>query len=156
MTYGLETQEGAEMIEKILSANLENQVKTIRTNHLCLLSKVILWTGVSQLESFGEHGAIIKEVALYFKDTDKNVDVVKGGEWLSFFAKIIINSNISLPGFGLKLKDKRGNGVFTVNNYLYKRALPELKANQEIIVKPIFDPSVGRRKIFVDHRYFRW
>ena len=87
----------------------------------------------------GSQGFLGKRILeLYFKDTDKNVDVVKGGEWLSFFAKIIINSNISLPGFGLKLKDKRGNGVFTVNNYLYKRALPELKANQEIIVKTDF------------------
>ncbi|HOF90486.1 MAG: ABC transporter ATP-binding protein [Tenuifilaceae bacterium] len=139
MTYGLETQEGAENDrEDTVSQSGKSSENNSNESSVPLEQSNIKWTGVSQLESFGEHGAIIKEVALYFKDTDKNVDVVKGGEWLSFFAKIIINSNISLPGFGLKLKDKRGNGVFTVNNYLYKRALPELKANQEIIVKTDF------------------
>ncbi|HPI71459.1 MAG TPA: ABC transporter ATP-binding protein, partial [Tenuifilaceae bacterium] len=96
MTYGLETQEGAENDrEDTVSQSGKSSENNSNESSVPLEQSNIKWTGVSQLESFGEHGAIIKEVALYFKDTDKNVDVVKGGEWLSFFAKIIINSNIS-------------------------------------------------------------
>ncbi len=132
MTYGLETSVKK---SKAVEAQKETNPNSKKAD---IAAQKIHWTDVSKLESFGDYGALIEAVSLYFRDTGERVDVIKGGEWLSLYAKIRISDNIVSPGFGIKLKDKRGNGVFTANNYLYNKELPSLKSEQTIIIRTDF------------------
>jgi ABC-type polysaccharide/polyol phosphate transport system ATPase subunit len=134
MTYGLETQakkvEPAKQIVSLSSgSDNSQQEKTLE-----LSIKDIKWTDVSKLESFGEYGAIIEKVALYFKGTDKRVDTIRGGEWLSLYVMVRVGENIDSPGMGIRLKDKRGNAIFTVNNYLYNKPLRSFNAGEAIVI----------------------
>ncbi len=138
MTYGLETQtkrvqpnnKGSEPISVDDIQKQETPKK--------LLVKDIKWIDVTNLESFGEYGAIIEGVALYFMNSDKKVDTLMGGEWLSLYAKIKVVDFIEHPGFGIRLMDKRGNGIFTVNNYLYNQPIPSFNAGEFVVIRTDF------------------
>jgi len=77
-------------------------------------------------------------VALYFMNSDKKVDTLMGGEWLSLYAKIKVVDFIEHPGFGIRLMDKRGNGIFTVNNYLYNQPIPSFNAGEFVVIRTDF------------------
>jgi ABC-type polysaccharide/polyol phosphate transport system ATPase subunit len=138
MTYGLETQikklQPAKQVEpNSIESNSQNQGKSKE-----LLVKNIKWTDSTKLESFGEYGAIIEKVALYIRDTNERVDTVKGGEWLSFYARIKVVEAIERPGFGIRLMDKRGNGIFTVNNYLYNQPIRSFNPGELVVIRTDF------------------
>ncbi|HPW65743.1 MAG TPA: ABC transporter ATP-binding protein [Salinivirgaceae bacterium] len=132
MTYGLETKSK----QTKSKPKLAPKQKTTENNKL--LPDNIKWAETEKLESFGEYGAVITGVAMYFKDTDQIADIVQGGEWVTVFAKLTINENIVSPGLGLKVNDKLGKGVFTVNNYLYNSELPSFESKSEVVIKTDF------------------
>ena len=88
MTYGLETKSK----QTKSKPKLAPKQKTTENNKL--LPDNIKWAETEKLESFGEYGAVITGVAMYFKDTDQIADIVQGGEWVTVFAKLTINENI--------------------------------------------------------------
>lgn len=139
MTYGLETVKPMNTKIAVDEADNKNDgaVRKERKRKT-LLPKGIKWTDVSKLESFGKYGAVIEKVALYFRDTGKRAESLRGGEWLSLFTMIKASENLISPGLGIKFKDRRGNGIFTVNNYLYGKALDEIRAGDEIIIRTDF------------------
>ena len=139
MTYGMETKKPAKRLaeENKLDKHLEDtDNKAEKKNELSLEN--IKWINTSEFESFGEYGGIIEKVALYFRDTNKKVDTVKGGEWLSFYTKVKICENVISPGLGIKFKDKMGNGVFTVNNYIYEKTLDALTPGENVVIRTDF------------------
>lgn len=134
MTYGLET------VDKTKSSNRFKTEKTKKPDGLkengknTLTKNTIEWTDVSKLDSFGEYGARIEAIAVYFRDSNKRVDVLKGGEWVNVYAKIRVYDRLSSPGLGLLFKDRYGNGVFTVNNYQFEKPLREFNAGDTLII----------------------
>ncbi len=130
MTYGMETLPKKEIKPKSVEQADEKQKKP--------LAKDLRWIDVSTLESFGEYGARIEKIALYHKETNQPVDILKGGEWLSMYAQISASKNIQSPGLGIRFKDKRGNGIFTVNNYLYDKLLKPIGAGETITIRTDF------------------
>ncbi len=139
MTYGLETDKP---IKKQASGNIASESDQLASEDDSkqkeLLPGDIKWTDVSKFESFGEYGAVIEKVALYFRDTGERVDVLRGGEWISLYALIKATENIFSPGLGIKFKDGRGNGIFTVNNYLYEQKMDQITPGDEIIIRTDF------------------
>ncbi|MDD2564682.1 MAG: Wzt carbohydrate-binding domain-containing protein, partial [Salinivirgaceae bacterium] len=65
----------------------------------------------------------------------RSVDVVEGGEWLTLYAQISVKDNLVSPGLGIQIKEKRGNSLFTVNNYLYNKELSSLKGGDTVIIQ---------------------
>lgn len=136
MTYGLETDKP---IKKQASGNIASESDQLASEDDSkqkeLLPGDIKWTDVSKFESFGEYGAVIEKVALYFRDTGEQVDVLRGGEWLSLYTKIQVNTTIEKPGLGLLVKDLNGNSLFTVNNYLHQTPLRKLEVGENIVIR---------------------
>lgn len=139
MTYGLETDKPN---KKQVSESASNEDEKKPTGDDCKQKKLlpgdIKWVDVSKHESFGEYGAVIEKVALYFRDTETRVVSLKGGEWLSLYARINTNKLIERPGLGIRFKDKRGNGIFTVNNYLYNISLRSICKGETFIIQTDF------------------
>lgn len=133
MTYGMETKQYGEGAKK--GQDIDNKTKNKANPKE---TTKIKWIDVSKCDSFGDYGALIKQVAICFKDTYQDALTVEGGEWLSLYTKIHAADNIVSPGIGIKLKDKRGNGIFTVNNYLYNKTIRAIKNNEELIVRTDF------------------
>lgn len=134
MNYGLETNNLEK--NKLVSSNTQiDGAKTKESSIKDLKFQEIKWTDVSKLESFGKFGAFIEKIAVYHKDSNKLVDVLKGGEWLSIFTQIKINSKILKPGLGIRFKDRLGNGVFTVNNYQFEMPLRELNVGELVVIQ---------------------
>ncbi|MDY0279815.1 MAG: ABC transporter ATP-binding protein [Salinivirgaceae bacterium] len=132
MTYGLETKPKNKEVAKAKEPDI---VLKSKSNAAKIALNDIKWSDVGNLESFGEYGAVIEKVALYFKDSDKRVDVVEGGEWLTLYAQISVKDNLVSPGLGIQIKEKRGNSLFTVNNYLYNKELSSLKGGDTVIIQ---------------------
>lgn len=138
MTYGLETKhKKKELNELDMDIDPTKNLEKSKDGNTFDIQK-ITWTDVSNLESFGEYGAVIHEVALYYKDSDQKVTSIKGGEWLSLFAKIKVNEGLASPGLGIKINNKRGNSIFTVNNYLYNHSLRPLKEGEIVVIRTDF------------------
>lgn len=130
MTYGMETMQKREIKQKA-GEQTDQKTKT-------LPDKDLKWIDVSQLDSFGEYGARIEKIALYHKNTTQPVDVLRGGEWLSMYAQVTTTIHIQNPGLGIRFKDKRGNGIFSINNYLYDKALKPISAGKTITIRTDF------------------
>ncbi len=134
MSYGLETDDlppSHDSKSKETTSNVEKDEKQLSI-------KDIRWKNVLKLESFGEYGGIIEKVALYFRDTNKKVDTLKGGEWLSLYAKIKAKKAFESPGLGIRVLDRLGNAVFTVNNYIYNKPIGNIKAGESLIIRTDF------------------
>lgn len=146
MSYGLEsaslTQAMSDDEDEILTRKNE---KTETKQQLQEID--IKWINVSKYESFGEYGGVIEKIALYNRDTGEKVDVLKGGEWLSLYTKIIAKQDFLSPGLGIRILDKLGNAVFTVNNYLYNMPLGTFSSGESLIIRTDFKfPLLKRGK----------
>jgi len=120
MAYGLETKQG-------------NKDKSLIKRQLCYDN--IEWDDISQCDSFGEGGAKITHTALYKEGSNEKVTILEGGEKLKLFIKIDTKEDIYSPGIGVQLKDKLGNIIFTLNNYVYDIKLDILSRNTQHIIK---------------------
>ncbi|MEO5360385.1 MAG: ABC transporter ATP-binding protein [Nitrospirota bacterium] len=80
---------------------------------------VIEWEDVRGYASFGEGGAEILRVVMLSCETNRRLNVLKGGERVKFIVEAVINSDIVSPGCGITLKDNYGTYMFTINNYIY-------------------------------------
>lgn len=98
----------------------------------------IKWASTQGLDCFGQRGATITHVALCFKESGLPAAAARGGEWLSLYTKIEAGQRLQRPGIGIKMKDPKGNGVFTVNNYLYDKPLPAIEAGSRTVVRTDF------------------
>jgi len=119
MAYGLETKRG-------------DTKKPVKKQ---LFNDDIEWDDVSKCDSFGEGGAKITHTALYKTDSNEKVTILDGGEKLRFFIKIDVKEDIYSPGIGLQLKDKLGNIIFTLNNYVYDIKLDMLSKDTQHIIQ---------------------
>ena len=88
------------------------------------------WIDVSQKESFGENGALITHIAFEAKETKDSGLILLGGEDVSLFLKIKTIEKIYDTGIGLVLKDKLGNQIVGINNYIYDIGLDALERNE--------------------------
>lgn len=70
------------------------------------------------LESFGDGGARITMVSLHKKDGSVG-GVYKNGEWIRLEATVESYVDITSPGIGVLFKDRVGNQVFGIGNYIY-------------------------------------
>lgn len=132
MTYGLETQKPA--------LSKANQQKSSHNEKKpgALTTQGLKWLDTKKFDAFGQYGATIEKIALHLKETGEKVVSLKGGEWLSLYTQIKVKEMINSPGLGLKLNDKRGNGIFTVNNYLYQKPLRPLEAGEVMVIRTDF------------------
>ena len=135
MSYGLGTN-AQENDTKHTESNVKD--KSGKKDAEELQIKDIRWKDVSKLESFGEYGGIIEKAALYLKDSKKKVDTLTGGEWVSLYVKVKIKEQLDRPGLGIRVLDRLGNAVFTVNNYLYNKSFGVFKPNEQIIIRTDF------------------
>lgn len=139
MTYGLETQsEKSDNPKVAIVESGESVSKGPEKVSVQLEVSKIKWIDVTKLESFGEHGAIIKEVALYFKDTGKVVDTLRGGEWLSLYVRVSMKKEIESLAIGVIVKNKLGSGIFNMNNFMYNLKLRTFKEGEAVVFRKDF------------------
>lgn len=137
MTYGLETTgkqtatpEKANIMEKASDREIKNESGPAAWQ--------IKWSNMAGHDSFGEYGAVIEKLALHERDSRQRVEWLMGGEWLSLYLSVKASKSIIRPGIGIRFKDKRGNGVFTVNNYIYDKALRSFQPGETIVIRTDF------------------
>ncbi len=135
MTYGMETGIRRGKTPDLASGSDEKKQTDIITKPEPLSLNTIKWVNVDHCESFGEYGGVIEKVALYFRDTNKPVDTLKGGEWLSLYTKVKVSNRIQTPGLGILVKDLHGNSLFTVNNYLHQKPIRTLQAGENAVIR---------------------
>jgi ABC-type polysaccharide/polyol phosphate transport system ATPase subunit len=98
----------------------------------------IEWNNLEGCSFFGEGGAEIKRVALYLNKSQKNVNILQGGEDVVFALDIKINSDIYFPIIGFSVKDEYGNNILGINTYIYKIEVRPLFKGERIVVEFIF------------------
>ena len=137
MTYGLETTRKQPATSE---KSLDPEKPGASASQKEVITKIgqIRWSSTTGLDSFGEFGAMIDKLALYERDSGKRVDILRGGEWLSLYTRVKAKQTLHKPGIGLRFKDKRGNGVFTVNNYLYDQSLRPFEPGETIVIRTDF------------------
>jgi ABC-type polysaccharide/polyol phosphate transport system ATPase subunit len=97
----------------------------------------ILFDQVASCDAFGEKGAEITGFALYGANGEKNPNV-RTGDLITAFIKVESKEEILSPGIGILFKDGKGNGVFSINNYVYQVNFNDISANQRLIFKISF------------------
>ena len=122
MAYGLETE------TKEAEINIMDKVEDDN----------IIWSDVSQCDSFGAMGARITHTSIKNLSTQAQVSILRGGERISFYIKIKTNEEILYPGIGLILKDRLGNIIFNINNYIYNFKIDKLERNNDYILNIVF------------------
>ncbi|HOU62398.1 MAG TPA: ABC transporter ATP-binding protein [Tenuifilaceae bacterium] len=139
MTYGLETQsKKSDKREVAVVKPEESMSKDSERGSVQLEMSKIKWIDVAQFESFGEHGAVIEKVALYFKDTGKVVDTLRGGEWLSLYIRVSMKKEIDSLAIGIIVKNKLGSGIFNMNNFMYNLKLRTFKEGEVVVFRKDF------------------
>lgn len=85
------------------------------------------WINTTHFGGFGEKGAVIRRLSLR-DENDHPITLLKGGERLTLKLKIDASEQLAYPGLGLVLKDRLGNQIFGINNYIYDIKLPPIEA----------------------------
>lgn len=146
MTYGLESKT---IVKDDDDEDYERNDKNKLKGKDTLSIDEIQWKSTSKLESFGERGGTIEKIALYFRDTCEQVKTLKGGEWLTLYTKIKVNQDFESPGLGVRILDKLGNAVFTVNNYIYNKPLGFFKSGEKFVIRTDFKFPLLRRGKYI-------
>jgi ABC-type polysaccharide/polyol phosphate transport system ATPase subunit len=94
----------------------------------------IEWDDVSGCSSFGEGGAEIKRAALYSKDFQRKLNVLKGGEKVIFLVEIEVKIDILFPIVGFVIKDRLGNNITGSNSYIIGLNLDKFQQGEVKIV----------------------
>jgi ABC-type polysaccharide/polyol phosphate transport system ATPase subunit len=81
------------------------------------------WMHVENNDSFGDGGALI--LSYLFNNKANRLDAFQpcGGDEVVLSLKIQINRKIISPGIGVMLRDRQGNNVVSLNNYVYSKSL---------------------------------
>jgi ABC-type polysaccharide/polyol phosphate transport system ATPase subunit len=94
----------------------------------------IEWDDVSGCSSFGEGGAEIKRAALYSKNFQRKLNVLKGGEKVIFLVEIEAKIDILFPIVGFVLKDRLGNKITGCNSHIIGLNLDKFQQGEVKIV----------------------
>lgn len=97
------------------------------------------WLPVAGCESFGDGGANIDGVVFFEKESRESIVELRGGESVEFKVKINTSRDICSPGIGLVLKDRLGNSIFGIGNYIYEIDICNLEKDQEYIISLAFE-----------------
>ena len=79
----------------------------------------LAWRDCAALDSFGEKQAIITHVSFVDHHAGTSVNQLRGGERVTFYVRLDTHVPLHMPGLGLVLKDKLGNQIIGLNNYIY-------------------------------------
>ncbi|MGV6818335.1 MAG: ABC transporter ATP-binding protein [Thiotrichales bacterium] len=96
------------------------------------------WIVTNNLGGFGEKGAVISRISLR-DETNQPITLLQGGEKLTLKLEIKASERLSYPGLGLVLKDRLGNQIFGINNYIYDIKLNPIEAGSTVIATIAFD-----------------
>jgi len=129
MAYGLET------VEKHENKDAKEQTTSSTDMQVSQTGKTIEWENVSECPSFGEGGAQIIGVAMYYDRSNEKVTILKGGERVIFFLRLNINKYIENAGVGISVTDQLGNNIFSISSFVYDFKISVLKKGEELICK---------------------
>lgn len=136
MTYGMESKAKEKSTNSTKKQFTKEETGDNNDQKLQPVKKdEIQWTDVSNCDSFGKRGATIDGVAVYFRDSKKRVEVLKGGEWISIFVQLQVKKTLFAPGLGIMLKDRYGGVIFSTNNYQHNIIIRELTAGEHIVLQ---------------------
>jgi len=120
------------IVKKTNNSSNNNNVKN---NNGINLPSNLVWNLVDKYEFFGDGGAEIEKIAIFDNDKQEPLGLLRGNEYLSFFMYIKANEYISSPGFGIQIKDEKGNIISGLNNDIYLIKLPCIMAEETKIIK---------------------
>jgi ABC-type glutathione transport system ATPase component len=81
------------------------------------------------LESFGDGGARITTVALMHRDSGVAFGGYQYGDWIRVEIMVETYISITSPGIGVLFKDRLGNQVFGIGNYIYDVCFETMREN---------------------------
>lgn len=81
------------------------------------------------VESFGDGGARITTVTFVHRDSGVAFGGYKHGEWVRLEAMVETYAPITSPGIGVIFKDRLGNQVFGIGNYIYDVCFETMREN---------------------------
>jgi len=99
--------------------------KSLQLNEIAFLSDYpeIEWFDLSKCESYGVGGMQIQYAAMYDIETNKKINLLKGGEKVRVFLHLIANQKIEKPCVHLTLNGQFGTSVFKINTYTQQQQL---------------------------------
>jgi lipopolysaccharide transport system ATP-binding protein len=98
---------------------------------------------LSACESFGDGGARILQAAVLDAQTLRPLGIVRPGQQLRIDMLILLERLVFTPGFGLLLKNRLGQPVFSLNNYFLDQQGPKnMQAGQIRVVFFLAFPSL--------------
>jgi ABC-type polysaccharide/polyol phosphate transport system ATPase subunit len=120
MAYGLDTKPGRSDVETDIDTDSGAE---------------IIFNDVSPCSSFGDGGAEIVGATVCLREDRKSVQVLEGGEEMSFYLKIRIDKDMNSPIVGFIAKDSGGSNVFGVNNHLIGENLSGFRGGDIVTVR---------------------
>ena len=98
----------------------------------------IKWINDDGLESFGEKGVIITQVALVDKDNNSK-EIFEGGERVTFKIKMYSSEHLNNLIAGFTVYDNLGNPIFGSNTYVHKFGMIKFNKDKSYIIDFEFD-----------------
>lgn len=89
------------------------------------------WISTEHAESFGERGAEIVAVALYHSQSGESGIGYRYGDWMTLEVIVQAYQHIDSPGIGVIFKDRIGNQIFGIGNYIYDVCFEPLAENSK-------------------------
>jgi len=123
MAYGLETKK----INEVINIDKEGGDSQIQSDDY--------WIDTSNCEFFGTLEAVITGIKFLNDKTVMPVSILEGDENVSFYIKLTIRETVMSPGIGITIKDRFGNVIFTINNYIYDKAFGVFEKGEKIELK---------------------
>jgi lipopolysaccharide transport system ATP-binding protein len=84
----------------------------------------------------------ILEVKTYNKD-GVDTDTFVAGEEIKIDLRVIANENVFNPTFGIAIRDRLGNDIFGINNYLLQKELGEFSKGKSYLLSYSFKLNLG-------------
>jgi ABC-type polysaccharide/polyol phosphate transport system ATPase subunit len=85
-------------------------------------------------ESFGDRGAEITTVALYNRENGESHVGYRYGEWIRLEAEVVTYQRITSPGIGVIFKDRVGNQIFGIGNYIYDVHFDDMSEHSNYLI----------------------
>jgi ABC-type polysaccharide/polyol phosphate transport system ATPase subunit len=86
-------------------------------------------------ESFGDRGAEITTVALYNRNSGESHAIYRYGDWIVIEASVETHQRITSPGIGVIFKDRVGNQIFGIGNYIYNIHFDDMCENSSYLIR---------------------
>lgn len=91
----------------------------------------LYWISTEHAESFGEKGAEIIAVSLYNSTSKESCISYRYGDWITVEAIVQAHQDINSPGIGVIFKDRIGNQIFGIGNYIYDVCFEPITENSK-------------------------